>query len=116
MSQHTPGPWEAELHAERPSLHEKRHWTIEAKILDRYGAVADTLNMDYCIDLEEEEANARLIAAAPDLWQSAVAAASIIDAIQATWNEHSPEHIRSQLRDLVSEVLAPAIAKAQGGA
>lgn len=59
-AKHTPGPWEA-----RPSFNEQRHWTIEAPILDRSGPVADTLNMDHCISPEEEEANARLMAAAP---------------------------------------------------
>jgi hypothetical protein len=68
--QYTPGPWEAD-HCTEPSPN-PGYFQIDAPLpsgLRTYApyTVADTLNRDFRISPEEDEANARLIAAAPEL-------------------------------------------------
>jgi hypothetical protein len=101
MSNHTPGPWEAE-HLEKAG-----YWAVEAQIpgLKRSGPVADTLNQDHCIDPEEERANAHLIAAAPLLLDACEAALSYFDR-----QGEGPAMTSLQM----FETLKNAIAKARG--
>jgi len=67
MSAHTPGEWEAEHHRSEP-LPDPGYWVIIGLVMpDTLGAVGDTLNRHHCITPEEDEANARLFAAAPKL-------------------------------------------------
>lgn len=61
MSAYTPGPWEANRHGD--------HWQIDAAM----DAVATT---HFCY-AQEREANARLIAAAPDMLAALKAALAI---------------------------------------
>jgi hypothetical protein len=65
-------PWESEWHkAEGESSDGPGYWTIDAIVMKgsptSYGTVADTLNRDYRISPEQDEAHARLIAAAPEM-------------------------------------------------
>ncbi len=63
MSEFTPGLWDTESHHD-----ETGDWySVEADYLGKNRVVADTLNRDCVIDPDEDRANARLIAAAPDL-------------------------------------------------
>jgi hypothetical protein len=70
MNEHTPGPWTA---VRKQQLYpDDSYWAIEAysPTLGEQ-VVADTLNQHHCIESgdgnTEEAANARLMAAAPDL-------------------------------------------------
>jgi hypothetical protein len=67
VDKHTPGPWEAEQAHERQDL----WWDIEGAMPKgltpgRYN-IADTMNRHHCVSPDEDRANARLIAAAPEL-------------------------------------------------
>lgn len=73
-ARHTPGPWEAEHRKSDPpdGPNDPGYWSIDATINHQRatygdGPVADTMNRDYRIHPDEDRANARLIAAAPDL-------------------------------------------------
>lgn len=71
MSKHTPGPWEAV-----PSASRRHHWDIygsewNGSEPNRYKtSVAQTSNWMPSDPPEESEANARLIAAAPELLEA----------------------------------------------
>lgn len=70
MSKHTQGPWEAEHHKSEPpsAADDPGYWTIDGRVLaDKFGPVADTLNRHHCISPDEDRANAKLMAAAPEL-------------------------------------------------
>jgi hypothetical protein len=71
MGLHTSGPWEASPHAAVPCRMQPDYHTIDAERIyqtaTRPGIVADTLNRNCVIDPDEDRANARLMAAAPDL-------------------------------------------------
>ena len=86
MSKHTPGPWEAEHHrSDGEPSDGPGHWTIEVKIVhysaDPYGVVADTLNRDHRLGPDDDAANARLLAAAPDLLSGCHALLGLIQLI-----------------------------------
>lgn len=67
---HTKGQWEADFHTDLPS--EPGYWVVIGEMMTGvYGPVADTLNRHHCISPDEDRANAKLIAAAPDLLQAA---------------------------------------------
>lgn len=107
MSKHTPGQWEAI----KPKK-EGKHWTVGARgVLGGKGAIAGALVLwnIAMIDngapgdtLDTEEANARLIAAAPDLLAACKAAHALLRKLGGT--NHDPEY---------SE-LASAIQRAEG--
>jgi hypothetical protein len=99
MSKFTPGPWEVEFMADRDG-----DWfSIEAPMVGRSGTVADTYNRDHVIEADEDRANARLMAAAPDLLEACMA-------MVATFHDHLD-------RDESSLAMArEAIAKAIGEA
>lgn len=92
--QHTPGPW-----------------AIESGGLNRYvveestGNVLASLNYPSHRDIDNERANARLIAAAPELLQALELAKATIERL----HRHAPNSAKGTL-----DVVSSAIAKAQG--
>lgn len=65
-SLHTPGPWH----------HDTRYHKIVSRAYEREVPIAE-LNA-WEVDPQEAQANANLIAAAPDLWLAAIAALSLL--------------------------------------
>lgn len=100
---HTPGPWEAEFgvayNVRAP------HGGIIAQISRQRGRFA----AQGYIDSEESAANARLIAAAPDLLEACEKTLEMIDAHR----EITAIEVMAR-RDGVRDVLCVAIAKAKG--
>lgn len=87
MSGHTPGPWYASQATSKTAGPIDGYWLIRA---DNYVQVADLFGLtgtrdedgdDEHISNEESRANARLIAAAPDLLAACEAAARWLDAL-----------------------------------
>jgi len=92
MSKSTPGPWF--VAPSGTTVHDKRVW------FDEHGArCGDTPNI--CIDAETP-ANARLIAAAPDLLEALIATSAVLAALGQTMGG-------------AYEQARAAIAKATGG-
>lgn len=86
MSKHTPGPWKSNhLKSDAPATRDDPgYFVVSGPILIRLGSVADTFNRDHCISPSEDQANAHLIAAAPELL------AALEDPTWLVWsNEHS---------------------------
>jgi hypothetical protein len=106
MSKHTPGPWKAQLR-EFP----EGQWFLEGQwevvsMCEPERLIAEAAPH---IDSDSEEANARLIAAAPDLLEALISATRCL-----AW--HVDEHGRSHEMDEVAmERARAAIAKAKGG-
>lgn len=101
-TKHTPGPWRAEKHPQHDHVHCSELWTIIAG------------EPDDCSDAEiaqviayEAEANARLIAAAPDLLAALQSAKDIMEN-EEWW--HDPLDGLYPTRFVIEE----AIAKAEG--
>jgi len=74
MSDLTPAPWDYEC--EEDEFGDSRYYRIQGPTPKGLGTefpynVADTLNRHFCITPEEDRANARLIAAAPELLEAA---------------------------------------------
>lgn len=65
MSKHTPGPWKMR---NRTGNHDWNNWRIAAE--DGPGRVGGICRLDESLTGEESEANARLIAAAPELLEA----------------------------------------------
>lgn len=79
MSKHTPRPWKARLH-------DAPQWLITTKG-DEFGCICTTI-------MGNDEANARLIAAAPNLLEAckkAITCASL------------PDHVKDVIRDAIAE-------------
>lgn len=86
MSKHTPAPWRT-----------LGNWAVVTKtktIADLYKSNAD------CDELDEIEANARLIAAAPDLLE---ALKDLVDAIPTETWEVLPQYIQEQAINAVNQ-------------
>lgn len=98
MSTHTPGPWIYQ--SSMCDDGETPHAVISAKDLDSAYADGRYLVVRGCID----EADAQLIAAAPDM----LAALKAVAATEMYWLEHP-------LRFAAYKAARAAIAKAQGG-
>jgi len=98
MSKHTPGPWKVASHktkhGENFSIHARKDGWCNILHGDRF------LDQEKCPSVDEARANARLIAAAPDLLAACLAAKEWLDG----WASAEP-----QLR-----VIGSAIAKAKG--
>lgn len=71
-NKHTPGPWEADCAKDGPlRYHQIDAARVEEKIGTDYPyTVSDTMNRHHTITPEEDESNARLIAAAPELLEA----------------------------------------------
>jgi hypothetical protein len=96
-TKHTPGPWRAEESAHQQEF---SHWigTTSLKVMPRQSTIAAVLNAGS----EESAANARLIAAAPELLAGCRALLAIYD-----------EHLGGSGLQGVRDARA-AIAKAEG--
>lgn len=104
MSKHTPGPWEIDtvtrpaeictIHHVPPQGEEKQRWVYVRGAIGYWEA-----------DANEQLANARLIAAAPDLLQAAKAVVERWDSPRWKEQEHTGTFI---------DKLRAAIAKAEG--
>jgi hypothetical protein len=71
-TKHTPGPWEADHCSEHRVKDDPGHWQIDGPTPMGLNntmpyTVADTSNRNYCISPEEDEANAKLMASAPEM-------------------------------------------------
>ena len=70
-TKHTPGPWEFDSGKDGGSRYQIINGQLPKGINGDFGyPVADTMNRHHCIAPEEDEANARLIAAAPELLEA----------------------------------------------
>ena len=101
MSKHTPGPWTA--------VKNSAYWEIDGP--DDFGGVADTCassagEPDFGRSMALGEANARLIAAAPDLLS---ACRGLLDAIHDSMTHESQNHHREQI-----DAAFAAVEKAEG--
>ncbi len=102
MSKHTPGPWEATQTREN-NLFE---FTIYKMVGDFPGQLAA---IEF-ISSEEAKANARLIAAAPELLESLVEAESCIDEVLRSEKRNHGSNCASdlELKSQLSAVIAKA--------
>jgi len=102
-AQHTPGPWEAVIDSQTPSW----VWVAPADWHTRVCRV-----VLYAYEKEEQQANARLIAAAPDLLAALEAGAECL----VSWMEMAdPDYVREPDEQVLAAMRA-AIAKARGEA
>lgn len=92
MSEHTPGPWNCSQESVDPEW-----WIVTIK----GGLIVANVNAHH-----NQEANARLIAAAPDL----------LDALDDALGELQADSHRDGARCLLLTKIEAAIAKAKGGA
>jgi hypothetical protein len=105
MAKHTAGPWEADHCSEHRVKDHPGHWQIDGPTPMGLNStmpytVADTSNRNYCISPEEDAANARLIAAAPELLD---ALDTLFDITPFATNDKDAE-IRVRIRALLSKV------------
>lgn len=88
---HTPGPWDFDGCSDtgKPSSGDNcRYHQIDAPTPEHLATsfhytVADTMNRHHCISPEEDSANARLIAAAPELLAACKAQHEALDILMA---------------------------------
>jgi hypothetical protein len=107
MSPHTPGPWEVVRHEHADG----ELWLSVNQHADANGMKEWIAEIKYlCTDPERQKANARLIAAAPELL---AACKALIDAIDAT---ASPVLSASNLEPGRVSLARTAIAKAESAA
>lgn len=90
MNAHTPGPWRIESRGSHNPLIETDGLTV-AEVLD-----------DCHPDTEQQEANARLIAAAPDLLEYAKLEAEFTRQCDRTRHDYSPTEFREWVEANVS--------------
>ena len=76
MSRHTPGPWMAQIAREETGFRMVRTYVLD-------GASGDPIAHVQANGMAEEEANARLIAAAPDLLDALRKAQSLLVELRA---------------------------------
>lgn len=107
MSNHTPGPWKAEPPTPDPEYGEspKYHWTIRAPGTS-FGCISFQLAELSSMNRPEDEADARLIAAAPDLLEALVTAERFMSGFEGDSMQVGIEGYLRQIR--------AAIAKASG--
>lgn len=105
MTKHTPGVWGClGMLVETPPAKEQLRRIDSGELPMKVVVICSTENSGY-IPREEAEANARLIAAAPDL----------LEACQAILAEHDNPNGHAILFDSVADILRAAVAKATGG-
>jgi hypothetical protein len=97
VSKHTPGPWKVSMPL------------IKAPARGGYyelGGVAQVLGDKHVPDINEQEANARLIAAAPEMLE----ALKLISELDNCFDEKEYDHLKS----MADKAMLNAIAKAEG--
>lgn len=115
-TQHTPGPWIAK--PENPNFVEDDEWTdfevIPDKVLE-WGSPAPVAVCSFCYE-EQAEANARLIAAAPDLLAAlrALLTAEMLHETAMSANDVSGVDAANEAKWPAVDAAHAAIAKATG--
>ena len=99
-TKHTPGPWKVGQY-----LGSLRQFVIHTDVGDK-GRGSDVAVTSIAFGSDETVANARLIAAAPDLL-------AVLQDVDALWMHHSVAHGDGKISPLHEKVIA-AIAKATG--
>jgi hypothetical protein len=108
-ARHTPGPWDYEQSLRGDGVPIPYSWQVLAEIAPPPGVDEAFMHVADC----ETEANARLIAAAPDLL--AALRECITDDGAAALASDDPEMMRRRLA-AINRVCRAAIAQAEGGA
>ena len=103
MSGHTPGPWRV---VSDPPDHEG---FVQHRIRATAGPVAEVFYVT-----KEGAADARLIAAAPDLLAACEAASVLMDAFHGSLTGQVSDAELASLHNATAEMLSAAIAKATG--
>jgi len=116
-NKHTPGPWYAE------SGHEQRNGQLYWQVTDGNDAI---MQNQFCWCQGSQEANARLIAAAPDLLEASLRAAEMLRVVSAFLRDQQPDGVARYDEadcdfcciaddcDASAEDIEDAIAKARG--
>ena len=108
QAQHTPGPWEVNCDEVRP---ERTKWILAPMTTGKNALVAEAYpqgkNADDPFGHIERDANARLIAAAPELLAA-------LDDIQEYWNGHVTVEAMRDACEYAIATASAAIAKARG--
>lgn len=107
MSKHTPGPWET-----KKKFDHQNHIEVQHKNLNTPGAASGVIARVTCRQtwLDEQTANAHLIAAAPELLEALQRAMSII---QCSTSDTTGEEYREyyEVRTMAFEAIAKALNK-----
>ncbi len=110
--QHTPGPWELDFAKDGGCRYQIIMGQLPKELTQKDAAygypIADTMNRHYCVSPEEDEANARLIAAAPEMLDMLV---RIKNMAHRGWEDKSS--IR-EIFELIEDGAEAAIQKARG--
>ena len=112
--EHTPGPWELDSAKDADGRYFIINGQAPKGINEDFGyPVADTLNRHHCISPEEDEGNARILAAAPEMFK-------LLEAIDNFWGQgicEAPIHPGAYITDQdvpICELIHAAIRKARG--
>lgn len=103
-AKHTPGPWKADF------LDEDNGWILDKKSNYIAEIVTSDEENKFIKNPDEREANARLIASAPELLEALKAAQKILHPLvmKMKVKDHFSEH------NVLANVIVKAIAKAEG--
>lgn len=101
MTTHTPGPWEADVVGREGNQNDPWHCAVVGTAIGRHVVIADTLNCSCVFSPDDQRANARLIAAAPDLL--AALQCALFDL------EHTYSHVSSVSADRIKNDTIPTI-------
>jgi hypothetical protein len=97
MSKHTPGPWEWRQSTEQGTSWHEIVGPLPAGLnpLLRDYVLTDTGNRHHCVDPDEDAANARLIAAAPELLEDLRNACALLTHALESDTVHVPDSDQS---------------------
>lgn len=109
---HTPGPWELDTAKDRDGRYHIVNGQLPKGINAEFGyPVCDSSNRHHCITPQEDAANARLIAAAPEMLRVLQEISEWADnRADIDWNDQPNNAMQ------VQSLLGQIIAKATGGA
>jgi hypothetical protein len=107
LNKHTPGPWTAAPGSEGTwTICHRRVYAVSANYL--LARVYPTGSSEYSPDYPQAEANARLIAAAPDLLDALKSARATYAAIGDTYGSMALGPLETRLLEIVDAALAKA--------
>lgn len=100
---HTPGPWQADMVGREGNPNDPLHCEVVALVFGKHVVIVDTLNCSCIFSPDDQRANARLIAAAPDMLEAllTLVSAAEVDGWPFGWG-------------CVKDQVRAAIAKAKG--
>lgn len=111
MTSYTEGPWEV-----KPEEIGKDYIRIRGTQLGRLYKIADVLAPENEFSFDECRANARLVAAAPELFEALILAEAQIDSFYtATMTNAKSRDENKAIKKLALENVRSAISKATGG-